>query len=91
MAGVDGWTVKRRDTPGYFRHDRRAGSHGEQKAADPTGSRVQDRITLTGKQAIIAACEGFITDVLKPRCLPEIRPTEWNYAVDILGRWHGNR
>jgi hypothetical protein len=29
--------------------------------------------------------------VLKPRFLPEIRPTEWNYPVDILGRWHGNR
>ena len=33
----------------------------------------------------------FVTDVLKPRFLPEIRPTEWNYPVDILGRWHGNR
>jgi hypothetical protein len=49
------------------------------------------RITLTEKQAIIAACERFITDVVKPRFLPEIRPTEWNYPVDILGRWYGNR
>lgn len=39
------------------------------------------------KQAIIAACEAFIRDILKPRFLPEIRPTEWNYVVDIRGSW----
>src|SRR4051794_38593010 len=43
------------------------------------------------KQAIIAACEAFIRAVLKPRFLPEIRPTEWNYVVDIRGSWAGNR
>ncbi|MBY5353537.1 hypothetical protein HFO94_08275 [Rhizobium leguminosarum] len=43
------------------------------------------------KQAIIAACEAFIRAVLKPRFLPEIRPTEWNYVVDIRGSWTGNR
>ncbi|MEI1251642.1 hypothetical protein V8P78_27085 [Rhizobium sp. 6AS6] len=43
------------------------------------------------KQAIIAACEAFIRDILKPRFLPEIRPTEWNYVVDIRGSWAGNR
>ena len=26
---------------------------------------------------------------MKPRFLPEIRPTEFNYCVDILGKWHG--
>jgi hypothetical protein len=35
------------------------------------------------KRAIIAACEAFIRDLLKPRFLPEIRPTEWNHVVDI--------
>jgi hypothetical protein len=49
------------------------------------------RITLTEMQAILEEYERFITKVLKPRFLPEIRPTEWNYPVDILGRWHGNR
>ena len=44
------------------------------------------RITLTEKRTIIATCERFITEVLEPRFLPEIRPTEWNYPVDILGR-----
>lgn len=43
------------------------------------------------KQAIIAACEAFIRDILKPRFLPEIQPTEWNYVVDIKGSWAGNR
>ncbi|NKK64479.1 hypothetical protein GFL88_13210 [Rhizobium leguminosarum bv. viciae] len=43
------------------------------------------------KQAIIAACEAFIRDILKPRFLREIRATEWNYVVDIRGSWAGNR
>ena len=43
------------------------------------------------KQAIIAACETFIRDVLKPRFLPEIRPTEWNYVIDIHGAWAAGR
>jgi len=43
------------------------------------------------KQAIITACEAFIRDVLKPRFLPEIRPTEWNYVIDIHGAWAAGR
>lgn len=43
------------------------------------------------KQAIIAACEALITDVLKPRLLPEIRPTQWNYPIDIHGAWAAGR
>lgn len=43
------------------------------------------------KQAIITACEELIRDVLKPRLLPEIRPTIWNYPVDIRGAWSGSR
>jgi hypothetical protein len=43
------------------------------------------------KRAIIGDCEAFIRDVLKPRFLPEIRPTEWNYVVDIHGAWAGGR
>ena len=37
------------------------------------------------KQAIFAVCEAFISDVLKPRFLPQVRPTEWNYVIDIHG------
>jgi len=29
------------------------------------------------RRMIVAACEAFIADVLKPRFLPQIRPTEW--------------
>jgi hypothetical protein len=43
------------------------------------------------KRAIIGACEAFIHDVLKPRFLPEIRPTKWNYVVDIHGAWAAGR
>lgn len=28
---------------------------------------------------------------LRPRFLPEIRPTQFNYPIDIHGKWHGNR
>ena len=41
------------------------------------------------KATIIAACDKFVTDVLKPRFLPSIRPTKFNYPVDIYGKWHG--
>ena len=43
------------------------------------------------KRAIIGACEAFIRDVLKPRFLMEITPTEWNYVVDICGAWAAGR
>jgi hypothetical protein len=43
------------------------------------------------KQAIIAACEAFIQNVLKPRFLSEIKPTEWNYPIDIHATWAGGR
>ena len=43
------------------------------------------------KRAIIGARDAFIRDVLKPRFLPEIKPTEWNYMVDIHGAWAAGR
>lgn len=43
------------------------------------------------KQMIVAACEAFIADVLKPRFLPRISPTEWNYVIDIHGAWAAGR
>jgi hypothetical protein len=43
------------------------------------------------KEEIAGRCERFIAEVLKPRFLPEIRPTEFNYPVDIKGRWRGSR
>jgi hypothetical protein len=43
------------------------------------------------KRRIVATCEAFIRDVLKPRFLPQIKPTEWNYPIDIFGVWAGGR
>jgi hypothetical protein len=43
------------------------------------------------KAAVTAACDRFIAEVLKPRFLPEIKPTEFNYPVDLYGKWHGNK
>lgn len=40
------------------------------------------------KFAIIAACDKFVAEVLKPRFLSEIRLTEFNHPVDIYGKWH---
>jgi len=40
---------------------------------------------------IAATCERFIAEVLKPRFLPEVRPTPFNYPIDIFGKWRGNK
>ncbi len=43
------------------------------------------------KAAIAASCDQFIAEVLKPRFLPEITPTKFNYPVNILGWWRGSK
>jgi hypothetical protein len=43
------------------------------------------------KAAIATACERFIGATLKPRFLPEVRPTPFNYPVDIFGKWRGSK
>jgi hypothetical protein len=43
------------------------------------------------KALITAACQRLIDEVLKPRFLPAVRPTEFNYPVDIRGKWLGSR
>jgi hypothetical protein len=43
------------------------------------------------KITITAACQQLINEVLKPRFLPLIRPTKFNYPIDIQGKWHGTR
>jgi len=48
-------------------------------------------ITKEEKAAVAAVCERFIAEVLKPRFLPEVRPTPFNYPIDILGKWRGNK
>lgn len=46
-------------------------------------------LTKDEKAEIAAVCERFIAETLKPRFLPQIRPTEFNYAIDLVGRWRG--
>ena len=48
-------------------------------------------ISQAEKMAITVACQRFIDEFLKPRFLPVICPTEFNYPIDILGKWHGTR
>jgi len=43
------------------------------------------------KRRIVAACDAFIRDVLKPRFLPKITPVKWNYPIDIQGVWAAGR
>lgn len=43
------------------------------------------------KAAIATACDRFIAEKLKPRFLPAIRPTRFNYPIDISGKWRGNK
>jgi hypothetical protein len=50
-----------------------------------------ESLTSEEKAAIAALCERFIEETLKPRFLPEILPTRFNYAVELLGKWRGNR
>ena len=43
------------------------------------------------KAAVGAKCERFIAEVLKPRFLPGVRPTQFNYPIDIVGKWRGSK
>ncbi len=48
-------------------------------------------LTKEEKAAIAATCDRFIAEVLKPRFLSEIRPTKFNYPVNIFGKWRGSK
>lgn len=43
------------------------------------------------KADIAATCDRFIADVLKPRFLPQVHPTQFNYPVDFFGKWRGSK
>jgi hypothetical protein len=43
------------------------------------------------KAVITVACQRLIDEELEPGFLPTIRPTQFNYLIVILGKWHGNR
>jgi len=48
-------------------------------------------LPATEKAAITVKCQVFIDTVLKPRFLPVVTQTQFNYPVDIQGKWHGNK
>ena len=48
-------------------------------------------LSSTEKATITTTCLAFIDTVLKPRFLPVITPTQFNYPVDIQGKWHGSK
>jgi hypothetical protein len=48
-------------------------------------------LSANDKAAIAARCQRFIAEVLKPRFLREVRPTQFNYPVDIVGKWRGSK
>ena len=43
------------------------------------------------KARVTSACQNLIDDFFKPRFLPSVQPTQFNYPVDILGKWHGTK
>ena len=60
----------------------------------PKQQRVWVRVkTLTAeeKAAVALVCARFVAEVLKPRLLPQIHPTSFNYPVDISGKWRGSK
>jgi hypothetical protein len=48
------------------------------------------RISEEEKAAAILVCQQHIDGFLRPRFLPDIHPTGFNYPVDIIGRWRGS-
>jgi hypothetical protein len=55
------------------------------------GARAGHKPSAGEKAAVSAEFERLITEFLKPRFLPEVRPTSFNYPIDIIGKWHGNK
>lgn len=49
------------------------------------GERAGNKPSAGEKSVITAACEKLITEVLTPRFLPKIRPTQFNYPIAIYG------
>ena len=43
------------------------------------------------KAAIADRCDRFIREELRPRFLPQIRPSEFNYPIDIFGKWRASQ
>lgn len=55
------------------------------------GGRAGNKPADADKRKIIAACDRLVSEVLRPHYLPTVEQTEFNYPVDIYGKWHGNK
>ena len=55
------------------------------------GGRARRTPPESEKRTIGESCQVFIEQVLKPRFLPEICPTRFNYPIEIFGKWHGGK
>jgi len=56
------------------------------------GGRAGNKPPPAEKAGITAACERLMAEVLRPRFLPEARPSAmFNYPVAIEGKWLGNK
>jgi hypothetical protein len=55
------------------------------------GARAGGKVPEGEKLVITAACEKLIAEVFRPRFLPEIHPTKFNYPVGLSGKCHGNK
>jgi hypothetical protein len=53
---------------------------------------VRVKALTTQERAVVAAsCGRFIAETLKPRFLPEVRRTPFNFPIDIFGKWRGTK
>jgi hypothetical protein len=48
-------------------------------------------LTAQERAVVAAECERFIAEILKPRFLPEVRQTPFNYPIYIFGKWRGSK
>jgi hypothetical protein len=49
------------------------------------------KLTAAEKAQVTERCDTLIRDVLVPRYLPKIEPTEWNYPIALFGKWRGSK
>lgn len=48
------------------------------------------QVPASEKQLIEQRCNDFIVTELKPKIVPKPEDYEWNYLVDIFGKWYRN-
>jgi hypothetical protein len=49
------------------------------------------KLTAAEKADIGARCDALIAEILVPRFLPEVIPSQWNYPIALFGKWRGSK